>query len=266
MKKAVFFIFGGFLIGTLIAGLSGGFSGLIIGIVLYTWVVRMYSPGSMNNLVLESIVMLSLKVMKADKYITRSELYMFRDFMVSNFGSDTAGEAIDLLQQWQHREVDVEEAARRLNQRLHYAEKTQILRFLFQIAAADGAVSPAELQILMFISVELGINESDFRYIKFHFDHLRERQNRQETHSSQDGRDHQYQPRYSSSLSADYALLGVKEADCDQTIKASYRRLAVANHPDKFQHLGETARVEAEKRFSAINAAYNRIKKARKTA
>jgi preprotein translocase subunit Sec63 len=45
--------------------------------------------------------------------------------------------------------------------------------------------------------------------------------------------------------------------------KAAYRRLAIANHPDKVQHLGETAHSEAENRFSKINEAYNQVKKAR---
>ena len=63
---------------------------------------------------------------------------------------------------------------------------------------------------------------------------------------------------------SDYAVLSVKSTDSNEVIKAAYRRLALANHPDKVQHLGETAHNEAEKRFSKINEAYNRIKKARK--
>jgi DnaJ like chaperone protein len=58
--------------------------------------------------------------------------------------------------------------------------------------------------------------------------------------------------------------LGVRSSDSNETIKAAYRRLATANHPDKVLHLGETAHKEAEKRFSKINESYNRIKKARK--
>ncbi|MBP5395689.1 MAG: DnaJ domain-containing protein [Bacteroidales bacterium] len=62
---------------------------------------------------------------------------------------------------------------------------------------------------------------------------------------------------------ADYALLGVRRSDSDDTIKKAYRRLAIDNHPDKVAHLGEAARKEAEKCFAEINEAYQRIKAAR---
>ena len=64
-------------------------------------------------------------------------------------------------------------------------------------------------------------------------------------------------------MSEAYATLGVKSTDDDEVIKKAYRSLAIANHPDKVQHLGETARLKAEKRFREINNAYDIIKKHR---
>jgi DnaJ like chaperone protein len=39
--------------------------------------------------------------------------------------------------------------------------------------------------------------------------------------------------------------------------------MAVQNHPDKFEHLGEEIKNQAEVKFRAINEAYETIKKQR---
>ncbi len=50
--------------------------------------------------------------------------------------------------------------------------------------------------------------------------------------------------------------------DADQTeIRQAYRRLAAQYHPDKVAHLGEDLRRLAEKKFKAIQAAYEALKR-----
>ncbi|MDR1792868.1 MAG: TerB family tellurite resistance protein [Bacteroidales bacterium] len=258
----LFFVIMSANLGYIVAGGRGIIFGAITGLVLYFWFTGRRSVRTMQNAVLEAITKLSLAVMKADKSITQSELIIFRNFMLSNFGSDIAGAAFNILQEYQSETIDIEETADILSHKLNEAEKLQILRFLFQIAAADGEFSKAELTVLMHISLEMEINQADFQYIKSSFDYLFSRQKYQSNYYSDNKTYSQSTTSYG--LSADYALLGVQSTDNEQVIKEAYRRLAISNHPDKFQHLGETARKEAEKRFSAINAAYNRIKKARK--
>ena len=46
-------------------------------------------------------------------------------------------------------------------------------------------------------------------------------------------------------------------------MKRAYRRLALEHHPDKVAALGEDIRKAAEKKFQEINAAKERIFKAR---
>lgn len=60
-----------------------------------------------------------------------------------------------------------------------------------------------------------------------------------------------------------YQLLGVAKADDASTIKKAYRDLVAKYHPDRVQHLGEEFKVLAASRTTAINKAYETIKRAR---
>ena len=232
----------------------------IVGKVLIKWELEGESGylKKINNKVLDSITRLSYLVMKADEGITNSELYAFRDYMLHNFGSDTAAKAIELMKYLKHVKISSQKATDVLNAKLNYSEKMQIMQYLFQLATSDGRIQATELEVLGQIANEMQILQNDFTYMKNAYQNMYNRRysSGQNQHSSSVIR--------SNSLENAYAVLGIKSTDSDADIKTAYRRLAIANHPDKVQHLGETAHDEAEKRFSQINEAYNKIKKERK--
>ena len=68
---------------------------------------------------------------------------------------------------------------------------------------------------------------------------------------------------YSDDLNSAYGVLGVNPSADNETIKKAYRKMAMENHPDKVSYLGEDVRKAAEKKFMAINQAYEKIKKQR---
>ena len=251
-----------------IGSFVGGFPGLLMGGLLGYLISQVsfkksYSRNrTMDSSVLEAITKLSLMVMKADAGVMRSELYLFKNFMTQNFGNEIAAKAIEMLQEFKDTPLNVDSAAGDINNQLNYTERVQILRFLFQLAGTDGAINAPELSILSQIAQRLRIQQADFMTLRMTFEFM---YNHQRFYTG--GYHQQQQETYTGvrdyPQEADYAILGVKSTDNDETVKAAYRRLAVANHPDKVQHLGETARAEAEKRFSEINQAYQRIKKAR---
>ncbi|MDO8556422.1 MAG: DnaJ C-terminal domain-containing protein [Nanoarchaeota archaeon] len=53
-----------------------------------------------------------------------------------------------------------------------------------------------------------------------------------------------------------YDILGVKKTDSSETIKKSYKKLAIKFHPDK---AGDDKKQEYEERFKAINEAYSTL-------
>ena len=67
----------------------------------------------------------------------------------------------------------------------------------------------------------------------------------------------------SDSLEDAYKVLGVSPSASDDELRKAYRRLALEHHPDRVASLGEDVRRAAEKKFQEINAAKERIWKAR---
>ncbi len=234
----------------------GGGTGFFIGFALGSFLNMAISKNKeIPNSVIYSITALSAVVMKTDNYILKSELYLFKNFMLNTFGSAAASKSIDILKDIKDKHISHEYYCNELNKLLNYTEKLEILRFLFQLSYIDGNLNQSELTILNSISFYLQIRNQDFNYIKNTYYYY----NHQESYSHS----HSYQNYATTKKINDYALLGIQENDSNEEIKKAYRRLAIENHPDKIEHLGETARKKAEENFAKINAAYQRIKKER---
>lgn len=239
------------LIGFAVGGTFGALAGYFLGSFLESLIPK---KKGIPETVLYGITSLSVVLMKSDSSIMRSELYLFRDFMLNNFGKTAATKAIEIFQEIKDSNISIDESCEQLNKILNYTEKTEILRYLFQLSYVDGNLNQAELSVLQSISYKFNINQQDFLYIKNTFFYY----NRQQ--SSYEGRSPR--PQYTN-LDNDYAILGVSSSDSNEDIKKAYRKLAIENHPDKIEHLGEVARKKAEENFKKINQAYQRIKKQR---
>jgi DnaJ like chaperone protein len=111
-----------------------------------------------------------------------------------------------------------------------------VLDGLFHIAAADGAVSQAELAFLEEVAGHFGFSDLEFRRIKA-------------TNLGPDAGD-------------PYAVLGLLPGATIDEVRQAWRRMAAENHPDRMLQRGAPPEfVEiARDKTAAINAAYSRIR------
>jgi len=104
------------------------------------------------------------------------------------------------------------------------------------IAKADGSVVDAEISAIQQLASYLGISQTDMNSM---------------LNLEKDD------------LESAYKVLGISPSATDEEVKAAYRKMALKHHPDKVATLGEDVRKAAEKKFQEINAAKDRIYKAR---
>ena len=115
----------------------------------------------------------------------------------------------------------------------------ELLNNLFYIAEADGNLSVNEIEVLKSISNSFNLSEKDFIRI--------------------------FNTRKNNKEADPYKVLGANRDDDDETIRKKWIILSKEHHPDNLTAKGMPKEFiyEANKELSAINSAYDKIKKFR---
>ena len=224
------------------AGTFGEGTGRSAGFNSYEQAYR--QQGDRNSFLFALLVLASY-IIKADGKAMHSEMEMVRAMLRQNFGDVAVSQGDDILcrlfeeqkrQGWTQFKRTVEDCCNQIRRQMDYSQRLQLLNFLVMIAQADGSVPQSEVTALKETAQWLGMRSSEVDSML----HLQ-----------------------GDSLEDAYKVLGLTPQATDDEVKKAYRRLALQHHPDKVAALGEDVRKAAEKKFQEINAAKDRIFKAR---
>lgn len=198
-----------------------------------------------RNSFLFALLVLSSYIIKADGKAMHSEMELVRQMLRQNFGASAVQQGNEILNRlfeeqkregWQQFKHTVRECCSQINRQMDYSQRLQLLNYLVMVAKADGSVPQSEITALKEAAQWMGLNTSEVDQML----HLGK-----------------------GTLEDAYKVLGVSPDVSDDELKKAYRKLALQHHPDKVAALGDDVRKAAEKKFQEINAAKDRIWKAR---
>ncbi len=198
-----------------------------------------------RNSFLMSILVLASYIIKSDGRIMHSEMELVRQWLRVNFGEVAVQQGDQILRRLfeaskQQGEASyrntIQDACLQMSMNMEYGERLQLLNFLVMIAQADGYVDSSEVTALKQVAVWLQMPEEEI-------DSMLNLEN--------------------DDLESAYKVFGLTPEASDDDLRRAYRRLALEHHPDRVASLGEDVRKAAEKKFQEINAAKERIWKAR---
>ena len=227
-------------LGWIVLGPLGGILGFIIGALIdsSTDVPADRAQGSSGrtndtqgdrNSFLLTMLVLAAYIIRADGRVMHSEMELVRNFLRQNFGELAVKQGNDILL----RIFDEEKRQGRNGFRstIRQACSEAVLHLDY-----SGHVDNVEIAALKEVAGWMQMSASEVDSML----HLG-----------------------GQTIDDDYKVLGVTPQATDEELKKAYRKLALEHHPDRVAKLGDDVRRAAEKKFQEINAAKERIWKAR---
>lgn len=256
----------GLFIGIIAGRFWGGLAGWLLGSLidrLFAPKVKIYTQHYQRSDFIESLLILTAAVLKADGHVERSEFTFVRNYLVRALGPMQAQNAMNRLTEILGESYNIESVCSELRQNSTIHERLLILQFLFGVATADGELHQSETAIIELIAQWCGVARSDYESIKAMYTYGFYGTGGNTGNGggySGGGSTGSYR---SHTLDSDYQILEISPDATDDEVKKAYRNLAKKYHPDRVAHLGDDMRKAAEEKFSRLSQAYDNIRKSR---
>lgn len=274
----------GFVIGAFIGSLLLGAPGLLIGAFLGPMVERYLrrqsrsgwgwggeearareEDGGGQRAFLTLLSAMMAKLSKLDGRITEDEIRgVNRVFDQLHLSEDARACCIESFRAAKDSDESIYDCADRFARSQGNVNIRIILYdILWQLAAVDGGIHPAELEALRELPMFLQIPSVCFRAQYARYFARSSQQGSWGGSGSWGGAHPEERPQ--AALSDDYEFLGVSSDATDDEVKRAYREKAKKLHPDELASQGLPPELEkqANEQMARLNAAYDRIKKAR---
>jgi len=244
----------GFVIGLAKGGLAGAIFGGFLGHLFDQWRAGLSQARDIQKAFFSNLFATLGHLAKADGHVSQHEINQV-DMLMQRM--HLAGEdRKEAIRQFNHGKSSEYNFAKEIRAFAQLTITRPDLRHMFfeillQAAAADGKLTPAELQILRVVIKELRLPLELLDELLAWF------------RSGRQGSGPNYQAGSSTSTpDLDYSILGINSKASDSEVKRAYRKLMSKYHPDKLIHQGlpESAMDIAREKTRAINTAYDRIK------
>ncbi len=205
----------------------------------------------------EALLKVLAAAMKADGRVTRSELDIVKQVLVTQFGEVQAKSALLRLRDILKTDFDTRLAAMRIGSMVSYSDRLRIAEILCLIVEADGIITESEVQTVVNLSYYMGLSNIDVQRVTSRL-HVNGGE-RGYNNGGTGGRAY----RQANSVTAAYKALGVGADATNEEVKTAYRNLVKKYHPDRYATQGEEAQKKAADKFKEIQDAYETIKAAR---
>ena len=207
----------------------------------YTQQRRHEEEGDRNSFFF-SLLVLSSYIINADGKIMHSEMEYVRNFLRNNWGEAARQQGNDILMKLFAKQKEIGfssyhqtivEACLQIRANMDYVARMQLLRYLYEVALADGVVTHEEKRALGEVAQLLAIKEADANNIF--------------GSNSNSGND----------LDKAYRTMGISSSATDDEVRHAYRHMVLLYHSDR---LSDGA---SDEKIKEINAAKELIYKAR---
>lgn len=235
----------GAFIGLLAGGPVGGIVGFLIGMYV-EYIAKDKQDDDFENLNTRStndrgqsndfgtaLLILVAAIMNADGVAMKSELELVKRMLVRTYGEIRAQEMLLVLRELIKQKQDISIVCRQIRGRMAYSQRLELMHVLFRISRADDDINAAEIQMLNYIAVQLGISTPDFLSLKAMF---------------------------ITTPDSEYKILDVAPNAGEEEVKKAYRKMAMRFHPDRLQGLSENEKNAAQEKFLRVKRAYDSIK------
>lgn len=206
----------------------------------------------------DSMLKVLAAAMRADGRVTRSELSVVKQVLVSQFGEERAKEDLLRLRDLLKADFDTAHAAKQIGMIVGYSDRLYIAEILCLIAEADGIITESEKQTIVNMAYFMGLSSIDVQRIA-----NRLRVNGGERGNSYGNGGYQKTGGGVNDVAAAYKTLGIGAEATNEELKTAYRNLVKKYHPDRYATQSQEAQAQAAEKFKLVQEAYEKIKAAR---